>query len=302
MTNEGDWSVGYVRERVMEAKSQIRLLDTEMLEKYKVLEALQIDNIRLEKENAELKKVNFNGDDVSFARLDTSTDDSAVIERCRGDYLNILSIHSVRKKLLKGLKLKMRVYKDKIDTIARDFQQYFGLKQILSEELSKENKPNQSVIDLKRELFEKDKQIAKLTEEYDKLDDEYIQKEKEYNYLSMKKSELNFQLKILEDRVASYDSNTIDEHFKAIQHRLKKNKKIYEKVESELNYSLYFIRFSNSLVRSFFNIINVRRIQIKMFEKGSKESISNYNFLFKKLDELELSLIGEYKEYLALTA
>ena len=41
----------------------------------------------------------------------------------------------------------------------------------------------------------------------------------------------------------------------------------YELIKSLINYKLYFIRFSNSLVRSFFNIINTRRIQIDIMKK-----------------------------------
>ena len=82
--------------------------------------------------------------------------------------------------------------------------------------------------------------------------------------------------------------------------KLNKNKSVVDKLEEEMSNKLYFIRFSNSLVRSFFNIINTRRLQVEMIKNLDKQEKSVYDLMFKRLDEYENSLLREYREYIIL--
>jgi hypothetical protein len=285
MTGRGFEGISYIKDMLTEAVSKKRELDKEMLEKYQVLETLQLENIKLERENQYLKKT-YESNECEY---------ESVIEECRNDYLAVLGLHNVKMKKYKSLKLKLLLLTDKIANVVKEVEQYIGLRQILSAEL-----PDTPIRDLENEIYRKDEIISQLTQECNKLELELGKNETEYNYLIHKKSELNFQIKVLEGKLSSFDENSIYEEFKSFTLILKKNKKIYEKNEKVLNYSLFFIRFSNSLVRSFFNIINVRRVQIKLIETSSKDTLYGYKFLFKKLDELELNLISEYKDYLSL--
>ena len=95
------------------------------------------------------------------------------------------------------------------------------------------------------------------------------------------------------------NNDKISQELLKIQKKLNVNKAIYDKIEDNISYKLYFIRFSNSLVRSLFNIINIRRLQIDMIKNLSKEDYKRYYQFFLKLDELELAINKEYNEYLS---
>ncbi len=83
----------------------------------------------------------------------------------------------------------------------------------------------------------------------------------------------------------------------SIKNSLKTNKNLYDKIEDNINYKLYFVKFSKTMMVSFFNIINARKIQIEMINNLTKSEKQIYDSLFRKLDEVELKLIKEYKEY-----
>ena len=79
----------------------------------------------------------------------------------------------------------------------------------------------------------------------------------------------------------------------AIKNSLKTNRNIYDKIEDNINYKLYFVKFSKTLMVSFFNIINARKIQLEMINNLSKSEKQIYDSLFRKLDEVEHKLIKE---------
>lgn len=91
-----------------------------------------------------------------------------------------------------------------------------------------------------------------------------------------------------------YD-NTVSE----LRSRLKKNKESFENLEEDVNYLMYFIRFSNSLVRSFFNIINIRRIQIELLTNFDIDFKTLYKGIFSKLNDLEKEFIREYNDFMS---
>jgi hypothetical protein len=254
-----------------------------LLEKYNVIEELLIENFRLEKENRDLRQ-----------KLETENSIENFILALREEYYNVWELYKIKKKILKNLRFKKRIYIEKLKQINLEFCEFKNLKEILSEEINTDNK---IISDLKIKINQQDEILNKLSEEFENLDQEYNQNEKEYYTLAMKKTDLNFKLKILEDKIENQKlaEKESEERIKQISLKLNKNKNIFEKTEKDLNNSLYFIRFSNSLVRSFFNIINVRRIQIKMLQNGKKNE--NYNFLFTKLEDLEQSLITEYTDF-----
>ena len=51
------------------------------------------------------------------------------------------------------------------------------------------------------------------------------------------------------------------------------------------------------MVRSLFNIINIRRLHIEMLKIFSKRELESYGSLFKKLDDTENKIIIEYNEF-----
>ena len=75
--------------------------------------------------------------------------------------------------------------------------------------------------------------------------------------------------------------NYYNNKVKEIKVKLNSNKNKFEEIEDDINKSMYFIKYSNSLVRSFFNIINIKRIQIESINNNivsfSGENNSNSN-------------------------
>jgi hypothetical protein len=104
-----------------------------------------------------------------------------------------------------------------------------------------------------------------------------------------------FLMKFLEDHeifIKKFDSE-----MKIIKNRIELNKTIFEKLEKDMLLKLYFVRFSNSMVRSLFNIINIRRLHIEMLKIFSKRDMESYVSLFKKLDDTEGKIINEYNKF-----
>jgi hypothetical protein len=136
--------------------------------------------------------------------------------------------------------------------------------------------------------------------EYRRVEEEYNANEKEYIMLSKRKFNINQKISEIQQFINKHNINNdkISHDLHKIQTKLKDNQTIFDQIEDNISFKLYFIRFSNSLVRSFFNIINIRRLQIDMIKNLSKEEFYRYKLFFKKLDELELQLIKDYNDYL----
>lgn len=75
-----------------------------------------------------------------------------------------------------------------------------------------------------------------------------------------------------------------------------------QKIELDLMYKLYFIRFSNSLLRAIFNIINIRRFQIKIYKTKNlkEEQRKNLQIKFEELNKLENIFNAEFQDFLIL--
>ena len=86
----------------------------------------------------------------------------------------------------------------------------------------------------------------------------------------------------------------------SLRQKFTNNKSVYSSIEKNITKKLYFIRYSNSLVRSLFNIINTRRLQIEMLQSASMREIESQQNLFGKLNQFQAQLENNYYEYLSL--
>ena len=86
----------------------------------------------------------------------------------------------------------------------------------------------------------------------------------------------------------------------SLRQKFTNNKSVYSSIEKNITKKLYFIRYSNSLVRSLFNIINTRRLQIEMLQSASMREIESQQNLFGKLNQFQTQLENNYYEYLSL--
>jgi hypothetical protein len=169
---------------------------------------------------------------------------------------------------------------------------------ILQEKQNLEN----SVISMREEIKNKNLTIIASIETYNSLLLEIEENQNIYANLSFENFNLKKKIKKYKVFFEKYENflKSIEADVSLMRSKLNKNKTEVDKMEEEMSNKLYFIRFSNSLVRSFFNIINTRRLQIEMIKNLDKQEKSVYDLMFKKLDEYESGLLREYREYLIL--
>lgn len=137
-----------------------------------------------------------------------------------------------------------------------------------------------------------EQQITDITMEIETNQNEYVRSTKE-------KCNLINEIKQYQTELSNYENftQTTAKEITVLQDKFKTDKETYKKIDTDLNRKLYFIKFSNSLVRSFFNIINTRRLQIEIIKKLKVEDRKEYEAFFLKLDLLQAKLEKEYKDY-----
>lgn len=113
---------------------------------------------------------------------------------------------------------------------------------------------------------------------------------------------LNTKLKKLEKSTKLIENSlkNVEKDIMSIRNTLNANKTEILNIENDLNNKVYFIRFSNSLVRSFFNIINTRRLQMEISSNLDKQEIKAISFMFDRLNKIESNLLKEYNEFLTI--
>jgi len=179
--------------------------------------------------------------------------------------------------------------------------------QIFSQKKSSKENHNKILIEnLIQNLNIYNEHLSTLTEKVNESIENYYKTSIDTEENKKRNNELLKQNEILINKIDQHRKFIEDfkrnakKEFQSIKSNLAKSKSEFKKVEEEINYKLYFIRFSNSLVRSFFNIINTRRIQIDIMKKFKTEKREQYKKIFDSLDELEATLLIEYNQYMTL--
>jgi len=152
---------------------------------------------------------------------------------------------------------------------------------------------------IKNEIKAKDFDLNFAIEEFDNLQNCYKKYEEEYGELRRDNITMEKRSKFISKFLGDHEIfiKKFDSEMKIIKNRIELNKSIFEKLEKDMLLKLYFVRFSNSMVRSLFNIINIRRLHIEMLKIFSKRDMESYVNLFKKLDDTEGKIIKEYNEF-----
>jgi chromosome segregation ATPase len=179
--------------------------------------------------------------------------------------------------------------------------------QIFSKKRSSKENSNKNLIEnLIQNLNSYNEHLSTLTEKVNESIENFYKTSRDIEEHKKRNNELLKQNEILINKIDQHKKFIEDfkrnakKEYQSIKSNLAKSKSEFKKIEEEINYKLYFIRFSNSLVRSFFNIINTRRIQIDIMKKFKTEKREKYKKIFDSLDELEATLLIEYNQYMTL--
>jgi chromosome segregation ATPase len=313
-----------VKKLIQDTQQSCLALDENIAVKNEIITNLENSNFELEVENRHLREELLKGyretyDECKKLNYDNSSNSKVIsrnifeekmseIDEIKREKAKYEVTYKEKNKTFRLLKNRFKILNLKIKFLDTELDNIIDLKSMIvsnnkqSNEADTSGTDDDNIIRLKNKISDKIEQILKFSEDYTALEAEYNNNEKEYNKLSKCKFDLNFKIKKLQDHITAQteQSKENEQEMEELQINLKKYKTIYERLETELNHSLYFIRFSNSLVRSFLNIINVRKLQIDMLKRLSKPDIHLYEFLFKKIDEYELTLVSEYKNYISL--
>lgn len=158
------------------------------------------------------------------------------------------------------------------------------------------------VTSMREEVKNKNLTLLSSIETYNSILLEIEENQNTYSNLLLENFNIKKKVKKYQIFFEKYENflKSIEADVSLMRSKLNKNKSVVDKLEEEMSNKLYFIRFSNSLVRSFFNIINTRRLQVEMIKNLDKQEKSVYDLMFKRLDEYENSLLREYREYIIL--
>jgi DNA repair exonuclease SbcCD ATPase subunit len=317
-------SIECVRGKVRDYKAKQFALENEIAGKMEIVRQIEEENGKIESENQSLLITYLN--EVRVAKEEAKSASSCAVEieqgfyfdcavdnaKLKNDYFTLLEKYNNTKCLYKQTKKKHQRVVHKVKEADGEIKLYATLLVALKEEknnLAESSYPdpydeivNENLSHLQLELKRKSDLLDKINEKYKSLENQYNRNEREYTLLSKKKFDLNMEIKTYQEKLELSIKNEkyLDNEFLITHTKIQKNKIVLEKIEENLNKSLYFIRFSNSLVRSFLNITNIRKLQIRMLKFMNKIEFCNYEHFFKKLDELETILITEYKAYLSL--
>ncbi len=177
-----------------------------------------------------------------------------------------------------------------LDQVLEESEKCLGLKKDLEKSIS----------ELQKLINQKQLELSKLLSEFEEEEEIYEKLEEEYGYLKIENIKNDKRRKKLINFLENHEIfiKNFESGMNILKYRIEINKSLYEKLEKEMILKLYFVRFSNSMVRSLFNIINIRRLHIEMIKIFSKKEMEVYSNLFKKLDDAEFKIINEYHEFL----
>jgi exonuclease SbcC len=219
------------------------------------------------------------------------------LSQIKKEYIEKENIHMIEEENLKNeIEFLLNQYKGNNFKNVSNFSVSSG--KILKEKETLEI----SIDSIRKEILSKNSKIESTVEKFNQVQQEIENNQNNYVILIRENFELKNKLQKYEKYLEKNEfySKNIESELYLVKSKLSNNKNTFEKIEEDMNYKLYFIRFSNSLVRSFFNIINTRRIQIEMLKNLDNNQRQVYHMMFKKLDDLEINIIKEYRHYLTL--
>jgi len=157
-----------------------------------------------------------------------------------------------------------------------------------------------SIKKLSKSIKENVAQMEKLFAQCEQGEKAYKKLESEYGFLKTENLQSEKKYKTILNFLASHEIfiKKFESEMMILKNKIELNKSVYSMLEKDLILKLYFVRFSNSMVRSLFNIINIRRLHIEMLKLFKKKEMESYASMFKKLDETELKILREYDDFL----
>lgn len=291
-------------------------------------EALKNENdsltIQIEEEKSKLNK-NYTIKDFKDQELDKLKDDLE-------DAKNILK---EKDKQFRETYRQYKSQKEKSKNIKSQIDEINGIMAILNEEYNKlsssiphsqpssvplspknDNMSEEVVSFAKMSTESEIEKLEKIKKEYDslvleetKLNEDISLKEKIFSNLCNEYAKLKKDIYTTEQKTSTNEKiflknkdkiEKINVAISSLRQKFTNNKSVYSSIEKNITKKLYFIRYSNSLVRSLFNIINTRRLQIEMLRSASLREIESQQNLFVKLNQFQAQLENNYYEYLSL--
>lgn len=152
-------------------------------------------------------------------------------------------------------------------------------------------------IELLRVNLEKTNQKIKSVESsIDEIESSKVNLDNDLALEFLKKKEFEFNLEKVQSNIDDVKTliQNCEYEIERLSERVIANKEYLETLELELQHIYYFIKYSNSLINSIFNIVNTRRIQIELVCKFDMNPSTMSKEAFAKLDDMEQELFSEY--------
>lgn len=153
--------------------------------------------------------------------------------------------------------------------------------------------------ELREIIKQKQEQMDNYLFDADKCEEQYKKLEEEYGFIRVENLKMDKKYQKMVRFLENHEIfiKNFESEMGLIKNRIDLSKAIYDNLQKDFILKLYFVRFSNSMVRSLFNIINIRRLHIEMLKIFSERDMKNYSNHFKKLDETETKIVKEYHDF-----
>ena len=276
---------------------------------YKDVDDVIRENYQLEKENEELKK-KIEEEKRKEEKVNEVIKDEE-LEKIKKELDERKEELKRKDKKYREIKRGYKNNKDKIKTLNQQIKDIENLISILNEEYEKNKKDNKENIqyDLCNTSNELKKEDDELMQMIIKADNDIEVRENIYSSLCDEYAKLNKEIYILNQKIISTNesisknkekTNKIESYITSLKSKFDNSKSLYVTLDASITTKLYFIRFSNSLLRSFFNIINTRRVQIEILRSLPSSSFQSLSPLFSQLNHYQSHLTQNYYDFLSL--
>ena len=276
---------------------------------YKDVDDVIRENYQLEKENEELKK-KIEEEKRKEEKVNEVIKDEE-LEKIKKELDERKEELKRKDKKYREIKRGYKNNKDKIKTLNQQIKDIENLISILNEEYEKNKNDNKENIqyDLCNTSNELKKEDDELMQMIIKADNDIEVRENIYSSLCDEYAKLNKEIYILNQKIISTNesisknkekTNKIESYITSLKSKFDNSKSLYVSLDASITTKLYFIRFSNSLLRSFFNIINTRRVQIEILRSLPSSSFQSLSPLFSQLNHYQSHLTQNYYDFLSL--
>ena len=276
---------------------------------YKDVDDVISENYQLEKENEELKK-KIEAEKRKEEKVNEVIKDEE-LEKIKKELDERKEELKRKDKKYREIKRGYKNNKDKIKTLNQQIKDMENLIFILNEEYEKNKKDNKEKIqyDFCNTSNELKKEDDELMQMIIKADNDIEVRENIYSSLCDEYAKLNKEIYILNQKIISTNesisknkekTNKIESYITSLKSKFDNSKSLYVSLDASITTKLYFIRFSNSLLRSFFNIINTRRVQIEILRSLPSSSFQSLSPLFSQLNHYQSHLTQNYYDFLSL--